>query len=157
MMTPYNLAESFMYITEAPGEKDNPYIMSFFHSAGAQWAEGDEVPWCSAFVYHIAHLYQLDRPPNYQLRARSWLMVGVDVLVADARVGFDIVILKRGGGQQPGSDVYDAPGHVGFYSGQSKEGLYVLGGNQSNSVNIRHFDFTRLLSIRRLVNVYQNL
>jgi len=77
------------------------------------------------------------------------------VYVGDARVGFDVVILKRGSGDQPGPEVIKAPGHVGFFAGldpaiDTFENVLVLGGNQGNTVSVRPYPKDRLLGIRRL-------
>ena len=111
------------------------------------WPENDEVPWCSAFANYICWLLRLPRSKN--LRARSWLNVGEAINVP--KKGFDVVILQRGSGIQPGPEVIEAPGHVGFFSGFSEGGkIHVLGGNQSDSVNVSAYPTVRVLGYRRL-------
>jgi len=61
------------------------------------------------------------------------------------------VILRRGQGEQPGPDVIDAPGHVGFFAGVSGGSILVLGGNQSDAVNVKAFPADSVLGIRRLI------
>jgi uncharacterized protein (TIGR02594 family) len=39
-------------------------------------------------------------------------------------------------------------GHVGFYVGEDEKGIYILGGNQNNSVNISLRDRKSLLGYR---------
>lgn len=112
------------------------------------WPEEDAVPWCSAFANYVAWLLRL--PRSKSLRARSWLLVGQSVEEAP-EVGFDVVILKRGGGDQPGPEVIEAQGHVGFYAGRENGRVLVLGGNQGDEVNIRAYDPDRVLGIRRLL------
>jgi hypothetical protein len=59
-------------------------------------------------------------------------------------------VLKRGGGRQPGPEVLNAPGHVGFYAGTEGSKVLVLGGNQSDEVNISRYPKNRILGIRHL-------
>ncbi len=82
--------------------------------------------------------------------ARSWLAVGVPVDLDSAHVGFDVVVLKRGIGDQPGPAVLDAPGHAGFYAGRLGPDLLITGGNQSDSVNMAQYRLERILGVRRL-------
>lgn len=50
----------------------------------------------------------------------------------------DILVFKRDGG-----------GHVGFYVAEDKDYYHVLGGNQSDSVNITRIAKYRCVGIRR--------
>lgn len=144
----FKIAERFTGIQEVGGNVDNPQIMAML-KLDNDWPSNDEVPWCSAFANYVAWLLRL--PRSKDLRARSWLQVGQGVKLDDAEVG-DIVVLKRGKGTQPGPEVIDAPGHVGFYAGYSGDDfIEVLGGNQSNTVKVSRYDVSRLLGVRRLV------
>jgi hypothetical protein len=58
--------------------------------------------------------------------------------------------LQRGGGDQPGADVIEAPGHVGFFGGFNDHSVMVLGGNQGDTVSLRPFPIERVLGFRRL-------
>ena len=147
-VTPYDIASRFVGVKELPGEQDNPFIMAFL-KLDASWPENEGVPWCSAFVNFVSWLLRL--PRSKSLSARSNLSVGTPVGIHEARVGFDIVILKRGEGNQPGPERLDAPGHVGFFAGwQDPTTVLVLGGNQGNAVSIQPFLSDRILGIRRL-------
>jgi len=145
-MNAFDIAQRFIGIQEIGGSVDNPQILAML-KLDNDWPEGDEVPWCSAFVNYIAWLLRLPRSKN--LRARSWLTVGRGVSSDEAQVG-DIVILKRGSGNQPGPEVIEAPGHVGFYAGRTGDLIEVLGGNQSDTVKISRYPAKKLLGIRRL-------
>lgn len=147
-ITAYDLAQRFIGMEEVSGKTSNPQILAML-TLDQEWPKDDEVPWCSGFVNYIAWLLRLPRSKN--LRARSWLGVGWPIHVNDARAGFDVVILKRGGVIQPGPEVMDAPGHVGFYAGRD-ERLLILGGNQSDGVNITAYNSDRLLGCRRLLD-----
>jgi len=140
----YSLAERFIGLSEVEGVASNPAILAMLR-LDAKWPEGDDVPWCSAFVNYIAWLLRL--PRSKSLRARSWLDVGYPT--NDPQRGFDVVVLARAGSTLDAS-VRDAPGHVGFYAGEKDSRVFVLGGNQSDSVSIASFDMDSLLDIRRL-------
>lgn len=143
----FEVAQRFIGTSEVGGQVDNPMILAMLKLDNG-WPENDEVPWCSAFVNYICWLLRLPRSKN--LRARSWLTVGQGIHLDDAQPG-DIVILKRGSGDQPGPEVLEAPGHVGFYAGRSGSLIEVLGGNQSDTVKVSRYPKNKLLSVRRLV------
>jgi uncharacterized protein (TIGR02594 family) len=147
-MTAYKMAQRFVGLKEVPGSASSPQILSMLR-LDKKWPKGDSVPWCSAFMNYVAWLLRL--PRSKDLRARSWLGVGTSVPLEEAEPGFDVVILKRGGGRQPGPSVLDAPGHVGLFAGREGSRILVLGGNQSDSVNVQSYPASRLLGIRRLV------
>ena len=143
----YDIAQRFVGVQEVPGTTSNPHVLAMLR-LDAQWPEGDSVPWCSAFVNYVAWLLRLPRSKN--LLARSWLTVGEVISLENAEPGFDVVIFKRGSGEQPGPEVIDAPGHAGFYAGVEEENILVLGGNQSDSVSITTYAKSKLLGVRRL-------
>lgn len=144
-----DIARRFIGVKEAPGTTSNPAILAML-KLDAQWPEDDSrTPWCSGFVNWVAWLLQL--PRSRSLAARSWLKVGTAVRIEDAVPGFDVVILSRGPGPQPGPEVLDAPGHVGFFVGREEFSILVLGGNQGDMVSVAPFSLGRLLGVRRLV------
>jgi uncharacterized protein (TIGR02594 family) len=145
-ITHYDLAERFVGLKEVGGSMDNPQIMAMLN-LDMSWPENDEVPWCSAFANYVCWLARL--PRSKDLRARSWLTVGKGVPLDAAEPG-DIIVLQRGSGEQPGPEIIDAPGHVGFYAGRFGEFIEVLGGNQSDTVKISRYPKSRLLGVRRL-------
>jgi uncharacterized protein (TIGR02594 family) len=144
----FQIAERFSSIKEVSGSVDNPQIMAML-KLDNDWPSHDEVPWCSGFVNYVCWLLRL--PRSKDLRARSWLTIGQGIDFSDADTG-DIIVLKRGKGEQPGPDVIDAPGHVGFFAGYDDENqlIEVLGGNQSDTVKISRYHRARLLGVRRL-------
>jgi len=149
-ITAYDLAERYTNIKEVSGQMSNPIILAML-KLDQKWPDDDKVPWCSAFVNWIA--WNLRLPRSKSLRARSWLLVGKEIPLNDAEIGFDIVILKRGGGKQPGPEVINAPGHVGLFAGfpyYSPDRINLLGGNQNDSVNISSYEINRILGVRRL-------
>ncbi len=147
-ITAFDIAQVFVGTEEVGGAMDNPQILAML-KLDNNWPDGDEVPWCSAFVNYVCKLLRL--PRSKSLLARSWLSIGKEVGLANAKVGFDIVVLKRGSGDQPGPENQTASGHVGFYAGQSGDFVQLLGGNQGDSVKISSYEISRILSVRRLV------
>lgn len=144
----FSQAQRFVGIKEIAGAVDNPHIMVMLKLDNA-WPSNDEVPWCSGFANYVCWLH--NAPRSKDLRARSWLALGRRVELEDARAGFDVVVLKRGKGPQPGPEVTDAPGHVGFYAGQQGKFVEVLGGNQGDTVKVSRYPVRNILSIRRLI------
>jgi len=149
-ITAYDLAQRFIGIKEVAGTVANPQIMAML-KLDASWPEDDSVPWCSAFVSYICWLLRL--PRSKSLRARSWLSVGEPINELSAVAGYDIVVLRRGK-DSPGPEVIDAPGHVGFFSyiahEHGKSSVYILGGNQSDSVSLGIYDAKSIIGVRRL-------
>lgn len=149
-MNTLQLAERFIGLREIQGPQHEPQIVAFIQRSGGNWINDDETPWCSAFVYYIAWLLDLQRPMTKALRARSWLEIGTPVKLTDAKAG-DVVILMRGGGHQPGPEVVDATGHVAFFVATEEGGkVMALGGNQSNAVTVAPYPADRVLGVRRL-------
>jgi uncharacterized protein (TIGR02594 family) len=146
-LSAYELAQRFVGISEVGGAASNPQILAMLRLDDT-WPADDAVPWCSAFMNYVAWLLRL--PRSKSLLARSWLTVGEVIDIGDAEPGFDVVVLNRGRGKQPGASVVDAPGHVGFFAGLEGARIFVLGGNQSNSVGIGSYPKSRLLGVRRL-------
>ena len=150
-ITAYDLATRYVGIQELAGNKDHPLVQWWLSLCGFPTDVHDEVPWCSAFPNGIS--WELRLPRSNSAAARSWLMVARPIGLADAKSAWDVVILKRGDGQQPGPDIIQALGHVGFYAGYDavRRRVLVLGGNQGNSVSIESFDENRVLGVRRLL------
>lgn len=143
----FELAARMIGRKEIPGKMSDPLILAML-KLDADWPEDDRVAWCSAFPNFVCYL--LDLPRSKSLRARSWIRVGIPVLLEDAIIGSDVVVFKRGWGDQPGIEVIKAPGHVGFYAGRDGDFVRSLGGNQSNEINISPFMEKNLLCVRRL-------
>ena len=139
LMTPYRLAERFIGTKEVPGSGDNAQVLAML-KLDADWPEHDEVPWCSAFVNYVCWLLRL--PRSKSLMARSWLDVGIPVGRYSEMIGFDIVVLSRGNNPNHG--------HVGFFASAIGDQIYILGGNQSNTVSVQGYNLNRVVGIRRL-------
>lgn len=135
-------------IHEIPGQDNEPFIQWCLTLCGFQVGTPDEMPWCSAFANACCWLVRAPRTKSAM--ARSWLGIGRVVEITDAQPGYDVVILKRGHGQQPGPEHADAPGHVGFFAGFTQGRVSVLGGNQGDAVSVAAFPVSQILGIRRL-------
>ncbi len=137
-MNAYELAQKEVGTVEwAKG--DNPKVLAYFKDAGHPEVSTDETAWCAAFVG--AMLARSGVKPTGKLNARSYLDWGVPVDRKDAKPG-DIVIFERGTGWQ---------GHVGFFVRDEGALIKTLGGNQSDAVNIKGQQASKLLGIRRAV------
>lgn len=146
----YLVAKTYLGTEEGPGKENNALIVGWLREV-APWASGDDVAWCSVFVTTIAKHLGLPFPRNpLGLRARSWLAIGTPVQLSDARAEEDVVILKRGRGNQPGPEVLDWTGHVGWFADHTPGEVHLLGGNQSDAVTVQRFDTGDILGIRRL-------
>ncbi|MGG8496197.1 TIGR02594 family protein [Tenacibaculum sp. TC6] len=126
-------------VKEVQGSKDHPQIVNYFTSLGFDASKfKDETAWCSAFANWVAQ--QAGYEKSNQLTARSWLKVGTSTV--NPQQG-DIVVLWR---ESPDS----WKGHVGFLIKESKRYVYLLGGNQGNSVSIKAYPKNRVLDYRKL-------
>lgn len=139
MNAAYKLARTFIGTFEWK-DGHNPKILKMFEDVGHKWVRDDETAWCAAFVG--AMLKRSGLPYTGKLNARSYCDWGEPVARKDAREG-DIAIFWRGS-----RDSWQ--GHVAFFVADQGATITVLGGNQSNSVNVTNYPASRLLEIRRL-------
>lgn len=124
-------------VKEVVGDKHNPEIVNLVKEAGFNNIEDDETAWCSSFANWVAFKAGYER--SNQLNARSWLKVGIPVSIPELG---DIVVLKRG--------TSEWQGHVGFFINIVGDFVYVLGGNQSNMINISAYHRLDVLGYRKL-------
>ena len=116
-----------------PGEH-NPRILDY-HSATSLKATDDETPWCSAFVCWV--MEQAGYRSTRSAAALSWLRWGK--VLPGPQVGA-IVVFRRGNAWQ---------GHAGFiYNHSDDELIAVLGGNQSNRVNVTPYKRSKVAGYR---------
>lgn len=146
-ITAFDLAQRFIGIKEIPGSASNSQVLAML-KLDSVWPADDEVAWCAAFTNYVAWLLRL--PRSKSLRARSWLNVGRVIDINSAVPGWDVVILNRGAPPQPGPEVIDSPGHVGFFAGRDGSNVLLLGGNQNDSVNVSPYKSNRVIGVRRL-------
>ena len=112
----------------------NPRIVEY-HQATSLRAMDDETAWCSSFVNWC--MMKAGETRTNSAAARSWLKWGQTL---DQPKRGCIVVFSRP--PKPTS------GHVAFYEGEKRDRILVLGGNQSNQVNIAAYPRDRLLSYR---------
>jgi uncharacterized protein (TIGR02594 family) len=136
-------AQAELGVKEIPGPEDDPRVVEY-HSTTTLDATDDEVPWCSSFI-NWCFVMETMRA-TCSARARSWLRWGVPM---DRPPVGCVVVLARGGGNQPGPAVIEAQGHVGFFVGFAEGGdVRLLGGNQRDSVCITPYPASRVLGFR---------
>ena len=97
----------------------------------------DEIAWCGLFMAIVCKRAGLEAniTPKDALWALNWNKFGTKQSVA---MFGDVLTFKRNGG-----------GHVGIYVGEDDVCYHVLGGNQSNMVNITRIEKKRCAGIRR--------
>ena len=100
--------------------------------------EDDDIPWCGLFAGHCVGVSLPDEVlPSVVLRARAWEAFGVPVV---PQLGAVLVFWRKS--RDSGL------GHVGFYFAEDESSYHVLGGNQSNMVNVARLHKHRLLTAR---------
>lgn len=131
---PIALAE--VGVREFPGDRDNPRVVEYLQSTSlkAPMNNNDETHWCSAFVNWCVERAGFEGTDSAW--ARSWLNWGKPL--ATPRRGC-IVVFTRGA----------ASGHVAFHVSSTATTVKVLGGNQSDAVNIARFPKSRVLGYRQ--------
>lgn len=122
-------------VQEIKGGQHNPRIVEYFKTVGHEWVDNDELAWCAAFVGFC--LEKIGIRSTKKLNARSYL--GFGTRTYKPVIG-DVAVFSRGN-----SPVY---GHVAFYVGETDGFYLVLGGNQSNQVQISAYAKSRLLEFR---------
>lgn len=127
------VARRFIGVREIKGPSHNSKILEWWKAIKRGGIKTDEVPWCAAFVG--AMLEDAGIKSSRFESAKSYLDWGVKL--AAPALGCIVVFTRDGGG------------HVGFVVGQDSKGsLMVLGGNQSDEVNIRAFGRERVAGYR---------
>lgn len=132
----------YMGITEIPGVKSNPIILSWAKELGLNDIyTNDDISWCALFfsitMFKAGRTLPAPKDRYDYLRALKWQNLWNKVDTGKEGVG-DILIFKREGG-----------GHIGYYVGESPTTYFVLGGNQGNKVSIVEILKSRCVSIRR--------
>lgn len=114
----------------------------FFEKYAGHTIDPRRTPWCAAFANAV--LGKAGMEGTGKLTARSFLNWGE---ATDTPTEGDIVVFWR-------NDPNGWQGHVGFFAGYDANGnIRVLGGNQSNQVNIQSYNKNRLLGFRRAPNL----
>jgi uncharacterized protein (TIGR02594 family) len=122
-------------VRERPGFKHNPRILEY-HGATRLQAQTDEVPWCASFVCWC--LEQEGIRSTRKANASSYAEYGEPCELKDGA----IVVFGKADPDAGGT------GHVAFCVGVEGDHVLVLGGNQSNAVNIAKRPKSRIVAIR---------
>lgn len=118
---------------EIRGHRDNPVVVALWALGKAGNVNDDETPWCAAWVSAVLELAGIKSARTGW--SRSYLKWGKKI---QGPAPGCVVVFKRGSG-----------GHVGFVVGKDQRGnLMVLGGNQSDAVNVKPFTTQRVLGYR---------
>ena len=119
-------------------QRDQRVALQEYMANGGQNLDPAVTAWCAGWVN--AALKQGGLEGTGKLTARSFMDWGE---AADEPQIGDLAVFSRG-------DPNGWQGHVGFYKGKDEHGnIRVLGGNQSNSVNVSSYSPDRLLGYRR--------
>jgi uncharacterized protein (TIGR02594 family) len=141
--SPFMIAEALkLYgIHEGLGVADNPQILQWAVEAGVSGYVHDAEPWCGLFMAIVAKRAGKLAPAK-PLWALNWTQFGEASPVPSLG---DVLVFER---ETP--DHHPA-GHVGLYVGQSYTAkfFHVLGGNESDQVNIVREPAERLRAVRR--------
>ena len=118
--------------------RDKEALMAWLISDGQRLGDTEKLPWCGDCTETAIKNSLPDEPFEGAVGknpywARNWLKWGVD---CPPNYGA-VVVFSRGNG-----------GHVGFVVGEDDTDYYVLGGNQSNMVNITRISKSRKLGFR---------
>ena len=126
------VAEREIGTKEIVGKNHNPRVIEY-HSATKLNAKDDETAWCASFVCWVL------KTAGYKHTASAWARdyLNYGTKLTTPKKGC-IVVFKRN----------ETSGHVGFYMGETSTHIKVLGGNQSNAVNISSYKKSDLLGYR---------
>lgn len=128
------VARKYIGLTEIKASNRHPTIDAWAKTLSGKWLLGQ--PWCGTFCAQVFKEVGLGHKiPKEFYRAKEWESAGTKL----TRPAYGCVVtFTRDGG-----------GHVGIVVGKTKTGmLKVLGGNQSDAVNIADFDPKRVTAYR---------
>lgn len=132
-------ARKHIGLKEISGSRHNPTIIEWlkeipkYSKAVKPWWADDEMAWCGTFVAAVMGRSGRYVVPNW-FRAKEWGDSTTMTRLSKPAYGAIVTFGRQGGG------------HVGIVVGIDTRGrILVLGGNQSNAVNIMAFDPSRVL------------
>lgn len=144
-MKPFEIALKEYGTKRIAGAFHNAEVIKYFKEIGQDWVRNDETAWCAAFLNWC--LMKAGKPFSSSLMARNFLSYGVSTKKPE--IG-DIVVLWRVAKNSP-------YGHAGFYIKETKNSIFILGGNQSDEVNIKEYDKGMLLDYRKITTATTRL
>ena len=116
--------------TEAPGSKDNPFIIEMAHEivrrypdlkGNVGWYNHDSIPWCGLGMAYAMAVNGI-KPSSAPLSALDWASWGVPL---KAPTPGAVMVYSRTGG-----------GHVTLYESEDANYYYCRGSNQSDALNV---------------------
>lgn len=128
---------------ETPGKANNKTIMAWAKEVGGSVSKvytADSIPWCGLWMAVICKRSDYE-PPRDPLWALNWGTFGTHVSKGPkphAPALGDILVFTRNGG-----------GHVALYVGEDDTHYHILGGNQTDQVNITRRRKSTLYTARR--------
>lgn len=125
-------------MSEVSGTASNPDIIAMGKDLGFDIADDSETAWCSLAMNYYAKKCGYEY--TGKLDARSWLKMPIVVLKPSLG---DVVVLWR---ESPDS----WKGHVGLFIRWDAKNIWMLGGNQGNSLNISTYPRERVIGFRSL-------
>lgn len=131
-------ARADLGVHEGAGAANNPHVLAMFRDAGFPNVVQDEVAWCAAAVG--AWLRRAGFKPTGSLSARSYERWGVPL---EKPVYGCIGVKRRAGKSAPAWQ-----GHVGFVVAADADRVWLLGGNQSDSVSVSPFKRSEFTAFR---------
>ncbi len=124
------IAEGEIGQKEIKGAQHNPRIVEYHGTTTGKFKD-DETPWCSSFVNWV--MQKAGQGGTNSAQAISWARWGKKV---DKPAYGAIAVISYGGGK----------GHVGFVVGKQGSSLLLLGGNQSDAVNVKPFGTGKIIA-----------
>jgi uncharacterized protein (TIGR02594 family) len=116
--------------------KDNAALSSWLRSFGRFLGDPKNLPWCGDAVEScIAKTLPSEPLPSNPFFAQAWAKFGKDV---HGPVVGAIGVIKWSA----------TSGHVGIVAGVTGDRVNLLGGNQSNSINITSFPISKFMAFR---------
>lgn len=126
-------------LRETPGSANNPVIMAMAKDLGVARMgiaySADSTPWCGLLVGWCVLQAGIE-PPKICVRAKAWATWQANLRPEVLCPGAVLVFDREGGG------------HVGFYNGEDDTHYHVLGGNQSDAINIQRIAKNRCVARR---------
>ena len=129
-------AENYMGTKEIVGRRSNSIIMGWAKALGGwigDYYTNDDIPWCGLFMAACMQENNIHINIKNPLSARAWNEFGEKTT---PRFGAIMVFTRRGGG------------HTGFYISEDDTTYHILGGNQTNTVNIIRVKKNRFIGAR---------
>jgi uncharacterized protein (TIGR02594 family) len=125
-------------LTEVSGPDSNPEIIEMGRELGINIEDDSTFSWCSIALCYYAKKLGYEQPNSGA--ARSWLKMPITIFKPSLG---DVVVLWR-------ESKVSWKGHVGLFINWDKNFVWLLGGNQNNSISIAKFTRERILGIRQM-------